>query len=142
MKSKYELQQDRIASLREKFSDNFSYKIVALIISLILWLSLLNRRDFITTKDFDVDIMTAENLVVLGQTTDKLRVKVSGPQPLLKKFKDSSQIVAFDMTDKPVGFYDLDVSTSKIEVPKGLKVLGIRPNTIHVEIIEKNKANK
>jgi YbbR domain-containing protein len=128
-----------MSHIKEMVSDNFSYKLVALIISLILWLSLLNKREFITTKEFDVDIMTSENLVVLGQTSDKLKVKVSGPQPLLKKFIDSPQIVAFDLSDKPTGYYDLDVSTSKIEVPKGLKVVSVRPNTIRVELTEKTK---
>jgi hypothetical protein len=133
---------DKISRFKESISDNFSYKVVALIISLILWLSLLNKREFITVKEFDVDIITAENLVVLGQTSDKLKVKVSGPQPLLRKFTAVPQIVAFDLSDKPTGFYDLDVSTSKVEVPKGLKVISIRPNTIHVEIIEKLKVTK
>lgn len=139
MRSRYSQSQDKLTRIKESISDNFSYKLVALIISLILWLSLLNKRDFITTKEFDVDILTSESTVILGQTTDKLRVKVSGPQPLLKKFKESPQIIAFDLSDKPVGFYDLDVSTSKIEVPKGLKILAVRPNTIHVEIIDKQK---
>ncbi len=142
MRNKYAQHQDEIKKIQSIIFENFSYKIVALIISLILWLSLLNKRDFITNKELDIDIITAENLVVLAQTTDKLKVKVSGPQPLLKKFKDSSQIIAFDMSDKPAGFYDLDVSSSKIDVPKGIKVIGIRPNTIHVEIIEKQKASK
>lgn len=139
---RYVQHPDRIAQIKELVADNFSYKLVALIISLILWLSLLNKREFITTKEFDVDIMTAENLVVLGQTSDRLKVKVSGPQPLLKKFVDSSQVIAFDLSDKSTGFYDLEVSSSKIDVPKGLKVVSVRPNTIRVEIIEKLKANK
>jgi len=139
---RYGQPHDRVTQLKELIADNFSYKLVALIISLILWLSLLNKREFITTKEFDVDIMTAENLVVLGQTSDRLKVKVSGPQPLLKKFVDSSQVIAFDLSDKPLGFYDLEVSSSKIDVPKGLKVVSVRPNTIRVEIIEKQKADK
>ena len=135
-------QREKIDRFKADIFDNFSYKVVALIISLILWLSLLNRREFITTKELDVDIVTAENMVIMGQTSDKLRVKVSGPQPLLKKFKESPQVIAFDMSDKAVGYYDVEVSGSKIDVPKGLKILGIRPNTIHVEIVEKQKDNK
>lgn len=123
--------------IKEFFTYNLSYKAVSLFIALILWLSVVNKRDFITTKEFDVDILTAENLVVFAQTSDKLRVRVSGSQPLLKKFKESSQVVAFDMTDKPAGFYDIDVSASKVEVPRGLKVLGVRPNTLRIEIVEK-----
>lgn len=142
MKSKYIHHRENLNKFKEGFFDNFSYKVVSLIIALILWISLLNKRDFIATKEFDVDIVTSQNLVVMAQTNDKLRVKVSGPQPLLKKFKTSSQIIAFDMSDKPAGFYDIDVSTSKIEVPKGLKVIAIRPNTIRVEITENQKDSK
>lgn len=139
MRNRYARHKDEIKKYKFIIFENFSYKLVALIISLILWLSLLSRRDFITTKEFDIDVLTSENLLVLTQTNDRLRVKVSGPQPLLKKFKNSSQVIAFDMTDKPAGFYDLDISASKIDVPKGLKVIGIRPNSIHVEIVEKQK---
>lgn len=142
MRSKYIHHRDNFNKFKEGIFDNFSYKLVSLIIALILWISLLNKRDFIATKEFDVDIVTAPNLVVMAQTNDKLRVKVSGPQPLLKKFKTSSQIIAFDMSDKSAGFYDIDVSTSKIEVPKGLKVIAIRPNTIRVEITENQKDSK
>ena len=135
-------QKEKIDRFKADIFDNFSYKVVALIISMILWLSLLNRREFITTKELDVDIVTAENMVIMGQTSDKLRVKVSGPQPLLRKFKESPQVIAFDMSDKAVGYYDVEVSGSKIDVPKGIKILGIRPNTIHVEIVEKQKDGK
>ena len=134
--------KEKFENLKADIFDNFSYKIVALVISLILWLSLLNRRDFIATKELDVDIVTAENMVIMGQTSDKLKVKISGPQPLLKKYKETSQVIAFDMSDKNVGFYDIDVSGAKIDVPTGIKILGIKPNTIHVEIVEKPKQNK
>ena len=134
--------KEKFERIKADIFDNFSYKVVALIISLILWLSLLNRREFITTKELDVDIVTAENMVIMGQTSDKLRIKVSGPQALIKKFKESPQVIAFDMSDKPVGYYDIEVSGSKIDVPKGIKILGFKPNTIHVEITEKQKDNK
>ncbi len=131
--------REKIRKLKESVTDNFSFKLVALFISLILWLSVVNKRDFITTKEFDIDIITSENLVVMAQTNDKLKVRVSGPQPLLKKFNEASQIIAFDMTDKGPGFYDIDVSASKVDVPAGLKVLSLKPNTLRIEITEKNK---
>ncbi|MBY0451735.1 MAG: hypothetical protein K2P92_01785, partial [Bdellovibrionaceae bacterium] len=80
-----------MSRIKDSVSDNFSFKIVALFISLILWLSVVNKRDFIATKEFDIDILTAENLVVMAQTSDKLKVRVSGPQPLLKKFNEVPQ---------------------------------------------------
>lgn len=130
---------ENFESLKASLLDNFSYKLVALFIALILWLSILNRRDFILTKDLDIEIVTAEGLSVAGQSNAQIKVKVSGPQPILKKYRESSQILAFDMSDKVAGFYDVDLNSSKIEVPAGIKILGIRPQTIRVEIVEKNK---
>ena len=138
MRGRY-TQREKIERFTGSLLHNFSYKLVALFISLILWVSILNRRDFIVTKDMDVDFVTAPNLAVGGQSSDRLRVKVSGSQPLLKKYRESSSLYPLDVSDKAAGFYDVEINASKIEVPKGIRVLGVRPNTIRVEIVEKNK---
>lgn len=133
---------ENIEKIKSSLLDNFSYKIVAMFISLILWLSILNKRDFIVTKDLELDFVTSESLVVAAQSSAQLKVKVSGPQPILKKYRESSQILAFDLSDKPAGFYDVDMNASKIDVPKGIKIIGIKPNTIRVEIVQRDKERK
>ena len=133
---------ENIEKIKSSLLDNFSYKVVALFISLILWLSILNKRDFIVTKDLELDFVTSELLVVAAQSSAQLKVKVSGPQPILKKYRESSQILAFDLSDKPAGFYDVDMNASKIDVPKGIKIIGIKPNTIRVEIVQRDKERK
>jgi YbbR domain-containing protein len=133
---------ENLEKIKSNILDNLSYKLVALFIALILWLSILNRRDFILTKDLDVDIMTAEGFMVSAQSNAQIKVKVSGTQPALKKYRESAQVLSFDMSDKAAGFYDVEMSASKVEVPAGIKVLGIRPQTIRVEIIEKSKEGK
>ena len=49
---------ENIEKIKSSIADNFSYKIVALFIALILWLSILNKRDFILTKEVDIDFIT------------------------------------------------------------------------------------
>lgn len=121
---------------KESLLENASYKLVAVFISLILWLSILGRRDFVVTKDVEVDFAVSSGYSLAGQSTDKIKIKVSGPQPMLKKFKESNQALAFDLTDKTSGMFEVEMTPSKIEVPKGIKILGIRPNTVRVEIVE------
>lgn len=134
---------ENIEKIKSNILDNFSYKVVALFISLILWISILNKRDYIVTKDFDIEFVTADNYVVAAQSSAQLKVKVSGPQPLLKKYRESSQHWAFDLSEKTAGFYDVDISASKIDVPKGIKIIGIKPQTIRVEVVQKiKKENK
>lgn len=126
---------EKVRVLKESLLENASYKLVALFISLILWLSILGRRDFVVTKDIDVDFIVAKGHS-LAQSTDKVRMKVSGGQSLLKNFRDRMHSTTIDVSDKKSGLYDIEMTPTKFDVPSGIRVLGIRPNTIRVEIIE------
>ena len=114
--------------------ENGSYKLVALFISLILWLSILGRREFVVNKEIEVDFTVAEKLIVTGQSSDKIRIKLSGPQPLLKKYKETSQTLIINLLDKSTGLYEIEMNASKIEVPAGIKILSVKPSQISVEI--------
>ncbi len=120
-------------------TENFSYKVVALFISLILWLTILGRRDFVLNKKIDVELQTGPNQVVVAQTADSIRVKVSGPRAALKKFMDNPQSgsILVDISGRGEGVLDVDVPLNKIEVPVGVRVLGIRPNVIRAEVVSK-----
>ena len=120
-------------------TENFSYKMVALFISLILWLTILGRRDFVLSKKIDIELQTAPNQVVVAQTADNIRVKVSGPRAALKKFMDNpqTQSILIDISERGSGVLDIDVPLGKIEVPMGVRVLGVRPNMIRAEVSNK-----
>ncbi|HEX7672605.1 MAG TPA: CdaR family protein [Bdellovibrio sp.] len=118
-------------------TENFSYKVVALFISLILWLTILGRRDFVLSRNIDVDLILAPGTQVVAQTTDHIKVKVSGPRAALKKFMEStlSQSITLDISQRGEGVVYVDIPLNKIEVPLGVKILGIRPNQIQVEVV-------
>lgn len=121
----------------DSITENFSYKIVALFISLILWLTILGRRDFVLSKNIDLDLITAPGTQVVAQTTDHIKVKVSGPRSALKKFMESSlsQNINLDISQKGEGVVYVDIPLNKIDVPLGVKILGVRPNQIQVEVV-------
>lgn len=125
---------EKITSLSETIFENGSYKLVALFIALILWLTILGRRDFVVNKEIEVDFTAAENYMVSGQSSDKVRIKLSGPQPLLKKYKETLQTIQISLADKGAGLFEIDMTPSKIEVPQGLKILSVKPSQIRVEI--------
>lgn len=119
-------------------TENFSYKVVALFISLILWLTILGRRDFVLSKNIDVDLITAPGTQVVAQTTDHIKVKVSGPRAALKKFLESSlsQNITMDISQRGEGVVYIDIPLNKIEVPLGVRILGVRPNQIQAEVVK------
>ncbi len=123
-------------------TENFSYKMVALFISLILWLTILGRRDFVLSKKIDIELQTGAKQVVVAQTADNIRVKVSGPRAALKKFMDNpqTQSILIDISDRGEGVLDIDVPLNKIDVPMGVRILGVRPNVIRAEVSTKSEA--
>lgn len=125
----------------EVIKENFSYKIVALFIALILWLTILGRRDFVFTKIIEVELLTSPQYTVAAQTTDRIRVRVSGPRASLKKFMDSTtnQVLILDISQRGEGLLDVDIPSNKIEVPHGVKVLSVRPNVIRAEVVKGNE---
>ncbi|MNK01271.1 hypothetical protein D3C87_190680 [compost metagenome] len=125
-------------------TENFSYKVVALFIALILWLTILGRRDFVMSKKVDIELITAQNTHVVAQTADSVKIKVSGPRSALKKFMESSlsQTLTLDISQRGAGVVYVDIPMSKIEVPLGVKILGVRPNQIQAEVVPvKEKEN-
>lgn len=116
--------------------DNWHFKLISLVIALVLWVTVLGRRDFVFTKVIDIELLTAQNQVVVAQTSDRVRIRVSGPRSSLKKFMDSrsSQSLQIDISQMGTGVLDIDVPVNKIEVPVGVRVLGIRPNVIQAEV--------
>ncbi len=126
--------KQRMSRIQHGIFENGSYKLVALFISLILWLSILGRREFVVNKEIEVDFTVSEKLIVTGQSSDKIRIKLSGPQPLLKKYKETSQTLIINLLDKSTGLYEIEMNASKIEVPAGIKILSIKPSQISVEI--------
>ncbi len=122
--------------LLEIAGENLSYKLVALFIALILWFTILGRRDFILTRNLEVELVTAPNQSVVSQSADHVKVKFSGPRTALKKFLESGavQLVSLDVTKQAAGKLTLDVPLKKIDVPFGVKVISVKPNQISAEL--------
>lgn len=125
---------------KDVWLDNLSYKIVSLLIALILWLTILGRRDFTLTKSVDIEVLSRQNNVVITQNVEVAKVKVSGPRTALKKYMDSglNQLVTLDVTDQPEGEVDIEIPISKIDVPFGVKIVSIKPSKVRARISPRN----
>lgn len=125
--------------IRDFIQDNWVAKFMALVIALFLWTTVMGRRDFVLTKVINLEIVTSENQMVLAQTADRIRVRVSGPRTALKHFLDDpkTQRMVLDLTGVRMGVNEVDIPTQQIQTPLGVKVLSVRPNMIRVEVTEK-----
>jgi hypothetical protein len=122
--------------LIEILTDNLSYKLVALFIALILWFTILGRRDFVLSKSFEVELLTGPSQMIVNQSAEFVKVKFSGPRTALKKFLESGavQLITLDVSKQPNGRITVEIPTKKIDVPFGVKVVSVRPDKISAEI--------
>lgn len=121
---------------RSYVTENFSYKVVSLFIALILWLTILGRRDFTLTKSVDIELLTSGSQTVVSQSVDTVKIKVSGPRTALKKFMESgmSPLVSIDISKKGTGDLDVEVPIRLIEVPFGVKIVSVRPTSVKARV--------
>jgi YbbR domain-containing protein len=125
--------------VRHFIQDNWVAKVMALVIALFLWTTVMGRRDFVLTKVMNLEIVTSDSQTVLAQTADRIRVRVSGPRSALRQFIDDpkTQKLVLDLTGSRNGVLEVDIPTQQIQAPMGVKVLSIRPNMIRVEVTDK-----
>lgn len=125
------------ATWKDWIFENGSYKLVSLFVTLILWVTILGRRDFMLTKDMDVEFLLPKATVMESRLGErKISVKVSGPRTALKKFAQSPGSITFDLTKSEVPEKNTRVKTviqtKNIEVPFGVKVVSIDPAALEV----------
>ncbi len=128
-------------TIKSLVTENFSYKLVSLFIALILWLTILGRRDFALTRSIDVELVPAAGYSVSLQSASTVRVKLTGPQTALKKFVDSgmSQLISIDVSKKGPGDIDVEIPVRQIDVPFGVRVISVKPTTIRATVIPKGE---
>lgn len=124
---------------RNVLTDNFSYKLVSLFIALILWLTILGRRDFSLTKTVEVELIAGSQQTITAQSAESVKVKVTGPRAALKKFMESGmgQLISIDISRKGGGDIEIEVPAKQIDVPFGVKVISIKPSIIRARVVNK-----
>ena len=118
--------------------ENGSYKLVALFVTMILWVTILGRRDFMLSKDIDIDFLLPKNLIIAENIDRRVSVKVSGPRIAIKKFAQNPGTITLDLARAHVGNNRIVITSKNIEVPFGVKVISVTPDIINVALVRTN----
>lgn len=133
---------DFVASAKKFMFQDFSYKIVALLITLLIWLLVLGRGH--ETEDVNLKIEytnIAKDLSVTESSYDVIKVKVKGPPKLIRKFILANSSIKLNQSIKEEGVRRLRVYSKNLALPYGLRVLSINPREIRVSVKRKEGAN-
>ena len=125
--------------------DNTGYKVVALCVSLVLWITILGRKNIIQTHEVDLQVLLAPKHALVNDIVRKVKVKLSGPRMGLKKYTQSEDTLTMDLSRLPVGRSIVRLNKDGLNLPLGVKVVDIDPKEIRVrikEVIPSEEKNK
>lgn len=117
---------------RWAWSDNLSYKFVALGVALILWMSMLGRKDSTLMKDFELQVLLAPKIELETPIPQIVKVEVVGPRVALKKINQMNPVFTVDLTSAKAGRQVVQLNRDGLNLPIGARVLSIEPNKFEV----------
>lgn len=117
-----------------KWSDNFSFKVMALLVALILWAIMLGRKDITLSKEIETEVLVPPNMQVVSEVPGKVQVEVSGPRIALKKFTNTRMFYTLDLEGLTEGSHLVRLNKDGINLPLGVRILSLRPKEIKAVI--------
>src|SRR5690242_14445248 len=100
-------------------SENSSYKVVALLITLILWVIILGSRESTVTKLVTVEYLLPKDQMVVNNIPREVAFRVSGPRLALKRFSEFSEPLTVDLSSALEGLTTVRIHPDSINVPPG-----------------------
>ena len=117
---------------RGRYSDNLSYKFVALGVAIILWMSMLGRKDSTLMKDFELQVIMSPALEMETQIPQLVRIEIAGPRVALKKINQMSPVFTVDLSTARPGRQLVKLNREGLSLPIGARVLTIEPSEFTV----------
>ncbi len=119
-----------------KVSDNMSYKFVALGVAMVLWMSMLGRKDSTLVKEFELQVLLPPKVELQTQIPQIVKVEVGGPRVALKKINQMNPVFTIDLTSARPGRQVVELSRDGLNLPIGARVLTIEPKEFTVVLRE------
>ena len=118
-------------------TENGSYKLVALFVTLILWVTILGRRDMILVE---VEFLLPPKMTYKEQVDRRVMVKVNGPRAAIKRLQQSPSTIAIDLMSRPPGPVRAYVNVRSLEMNFGLKIVSVQPEYFDLTLVEGESA--
>lgn len=124
---------------RFHLNEDTSYKIVAFFVTLVLWINILGRKNSIVSRDVDLEFLVRTTQVVASDVRKKVRIQLSGPRMVLKKYAQLEQAYTVDLWDAEPGKHRVHLNSQGLNLPSGVQLLSIVPKELIVVIKASSK---
>lgn len=128
----------RLPRLKERITDNGAYKLVALFVAIVIWVTLVSsRKDVVLMKELNVDFLARSSVnIELLEDSNTLKLRIAGPRNLLKRFNESTFRISVDVTRFEVGEYNLRVDERLLNLPLGIKMINASPQVLRFKLVK------
>ena len=117
-----------------KLDENLSYKFVALGVALILWMSMLGRRDSTLVRDFSMQVILGPNMELANPAPEYIKVEIAGARVALKKINQINPFFTVDLSNARPGKQKIQLSKEGLTLPIGTHVVSMEPSEITVDL--------
>lgn len=124
--------------LRKMFLEDWGLKLLALSITMVLWLAVTGQNAPVTQRidGVQLNFLRREGLEISNDPTPSVEVTVKGSPSLLDQMKLRDLVVTVDVSDQKAGERVIRLSPNgvKMDLPSGVKILGFRPATVPIRL--------
>ena len=124
--------------LRKMFLEDWGLKLLALAITMVLWLAVTGQNAPVTQRieGVQLNFLRHEGLEISNDPTPNVEVTVKGSPSLLDQMKLRDLVVTVDISDQKPGERVIRLSPDgvKMDLPAGVKILGFRPATVPIRL--------
>ncbi|CAM5998641.1 unnamed protein product [Sphagnum balticum] len=98
-------------------SENASYKIVALLITLILWVIILGSKEAAIVKMIPANYILPKDMAIANSVPTEVAFRLTGPRLPLKRYSEINDPLTIDLSSASEGFSTIRVHPDSIDVP-------------------------
>ena len=123
---------------RRIFLEDWLMKLVALAITLGLWLGVTGLRAPITTRlnNVELRIRVSNDIEITNSPVQEVDLVITGDKRKIDQIKQSDLVVSLDLVDAQTGDRIVQISPENVnvELPTGIRLEEVQPNKIAVKI--------
>lgn len=123
---------------RRIFLDDWTMKLLALIITLALWFGVSGLREEITTRIENVNLRPriSNDLVITNPPPATVNLVLAGDKRKIEPLSNQNLIVSLDLSEVSAGEQTIELTPQNVnvELPTGVKLEEIQPNKIAIKL--------
>ncbi|MBK8149695.1 MAG: hypothetical protein IPK58_16190 [Acidobacteria bacterium] len=124
--------------LRKIFLEDWTMKLIALVITLALWFGVSGLREPKTERlrNVSLNLRVSNDVEITNSPVKEIDIVVTGDDRKISQINKENLIVSLDLTDSLAGDRSVQITPENINVdlPTGVKVVDIQPDRIAVKL--------